>query len=187
MVFISDIPTSYINCVLHYICWVKGNEVKIRKDSIHSFLYIECKFQFLFSIPRWVLILWLKWCIFGHTSHYNNIKPKTMASVYIVFPCHACLLSSDSLFLHFPWNREVILTSCLHYLWLYYFKYAARTKGGPCLITQIINESSHGSTTVINVEHMTSQTVCMSFHFQIQNCTLQRVTCILLRATCTLC
>jgi hypothetical protein len=67
----------------------------------------------VFSIHRWVMIFWLKWCIFGHISHYNNIRLKGMASLYIVFSCHACecasLLFSDNLFLHFSCNSRVLL------------------------------------------------------------------------------
>jgi hypothetical protein len=108
MIFIWDIPTSYIECVLHYFCWVKGNEEPaLTVSSIYNI-----NFNFFFpSLDDFRL--WLKWCIFGHTSHYNNIKLKSMASVYTVFPCHACecasLLSSDSLFLHFSWNSRVML------------------------------------------------------------------------------
>jgi hypothetical protein len=40
------------------------------------------------------------------------MKLISMASVYIVFPCHACecviLLSSGNKFLHFSWNNSVI-------------------------------------------------------------------------------
>jgi hypothetical protein len=89
----------------------------------------------LFFFNRWlsydcsttVLHIW---------SHCHNIKLTNMASVYSVFPCHACecanLLSIDHLFLScfleqfssavLYFFMEDVLTSCPCHQWLYYIQ-----------------------------------------------------------------
>jgi hypothetical protein len=64
--------------------------MKIWGDSNHCFSYIQYKFQHAFSLPGWGMVVWAQWRTFGHSSCYDSIKLVTMASVYIVFPCHAC-------------------------------------------------------------------------------------------------
>jgi hypothetical protein len=85
------------------MCWVKGNQV----SPVYSVNFN------LFLNPHWVMIASLQRCTYGHTSQYHSIQLTNVASVYIVFPCHAreCgnCISNGHLFLHFSSNRTVML------------------------------------------------------------------------------
>jgi hypothetical protein len=87
------------------------------------------------------MIAWLQLCTFGHISHYENIVLTNIASVYIVFPCHAgeyaYLFFSDHLLLRMSWKSSVTsMIFCIILWWmywcpapvvcrsLYYFQYA---------------------------------------------------------------
>jgi hypothetical protein len=106
--------------------------VKIQGDSHHCFPHVQCKLELYFQPPMNYDCL----TIMVHIWSHYIIKLTNMASVYIVFPCHACecgnCLSTDHLFLHFSQTdqsfssvffKEYVLMPC-SCCQLYYFPYA---------------------------------------------------------------